>query len=750
MHAMASTRLDRQYGSEADWTCSSEMSARSPQSSIPSPNVDAAQTSPKEASTRWPMVRTLTSSTRYPSTPPSSSTRATPRCVARQMKRNLFRHRTCMCGSAAATTPDVIRSVYSSKPKYPMYVISVRDFLSLSEFLPHQKLKEDGLLHRWSEDMRGRVIFVSHEWLGNNHPDPSGEQCAALRSLLERLMNGSIRHVESHWKEQVILSNNMVVDAETWKDALPHMYIWLDFMSVPQPSAVRRCGQKVQDRSDSDHRLGEASGLQRDSSPTAELVVRLTHSLQKAVSSIHAYVRCSDLFLVLVPVSRHADRELTCNYSTWRSRGWCRLELQAATLRAGETPVMVCPGAKSTPYFAYPWDVWQLSAGEGEYTCCRLGHQLVTSDGEVQHIPCDRVQIGAVLRELLDIELKHLRVTGQMERMRWLTCMRHLVLTGLPSSVDDATVSRSAVTAVSPLQRLQQSLCWTDDDDSVARKSGRSLLMYAVVSDNLEATRSLTQKGCAPLLDLEMQEADFSFGELLLTPLMAAMAFSRFEVVEALLDAGACPHKCSTEAATRGRDVVMFAAFFARVDNIRKWMARFPDWDINRRDTIGGCTALSAAVVLGPGGSRTLATVSALLELRADPECWVYQGSNSLVGMACNYNACPGAIRMLIKAGANVNHQVESRTLKWRALLKTARTATHLGTSSAILREMGQWAGNTPLMTAARWGKVEEMRILLEMRADASLRNRQGKTALDFAKDVCGGGLLLDIQEMLQ
>jgi len=368
----------------------------------------------------------------------------------------------------------------------------------------------------------------------------------------------------------------------------------------------------------------------------------------------------------------------------------------------------------------------------------------------VQHIPCDRVQIGAVLRELLDIELKHLRVTGQMERMRWLTCMQHQVLMGLPSSIDDATASRSTAAAASPLQRLQQSLWWTANDDSVARTSGRSLLMYAALSDDLEATRSLTKEGCALWLDLEMQQADFSFGELVLTPVMAAMAFSRFEVVEALLDAGACPHKCSTEAATRGRDVVMFAAFFARVDNIRKWMARFPDWDINRRDTIGGCTALSAAVVLGPGGSRTLATVSALLELRADPECWVYQGSNSLVGMACNYNACPGAIRMLIKAGANVNHQVESRTLKWRALLKTARTATHLGTSSAILREMGQWAGNTPLMTAARWGKVEEMRILLEMRADASLRNRQGKTALDFAKDVCGGGLLLDIQEMLQ
>jgi len=105
---------------------------------------------------------------------------------------------------------------------------------------------------------------------------------------------------------------------------------------------------------------------------------------------------------------------------------------------------------------------------------------------------------------------------------------------------------------------------------------------------------------------------------------------------------------------------------------------------------------------------------------------------------------------MLVEAGANVNHQTQCRTLKWRALLKMARAATHLGTSSAIFREMGQWAGNTPLMTAARWGKVEEMRILLEMRADASLRNHQAKTALDFAREVCGAGLLLDIQEMLQ
>lgn len=43
--------------------------------------------------------------------------------------------------------------------------------------------------------------------------------------------------------------------------------------------------------------------------------------------------------------------------------------------------------------------------------------------------------------------------------------------------------------------------------------------------------------------------------------------------------------------------------------------------------------------------------------------------------------------------------------------------------------------GNTALILAATWGHPELVKLLLKIGADASIRNRHGKTALDLAKD---------------
>ena len=42
--------------------------------------------------------------------------------------------------------------------------------------------------------------------------------------------------------------------------------------------------------------------------------------------------------------------------------------------------------------------------------------------------------------------------------------------------------------------------------------------------------------------------------------------------------------------------------------------------------------------------------------------------------------------------------------------------------------------GEIPVMVAARTGKVAEIQELLAAAADPTLRNRQGSTALDFAR----------------
>ena len=77
-----------------------------------------------------------------------------------------------------------------------MYVIAVQDLLRLRTLEPHQTMVLKGLVREWEALMHGRVIFVSHEWLGWNHADQRGEQLATLQRVLERLCKGEVAKVE--------------------------------------------------------------------------------------------------------------------------------------------------------------------------------------------------------------------------------------------------------------------------------------------------------------------------------------------------------------------------------------------------------------------------------------------------------------------------------------------------------------------------------------------------------------------------
>lgn len=128
--------------------------------------------------------------------------------------------------------------------KYPMWVMSIADFLELSQ-LPdaHLQLTTNGILAQQLEASRGSdrgrwtksffplaifvcladfsinfyllllfsdchccwypgmlrqhesgffTIFVSHRWSSWSHPDPSGEKLAILQRMLQNLMDGSL------------------------------------------------------------------------------------------------------------------------------------------------------------------------------------------------------------------------------------------------------------------------------------------------------------------------------------------------------------------------------------------------------------------------------------------------------------------------------------------------------------------------------------------------------------------------------
>eukprot|EP00439_Symbiodinium_sp_Y106_P002287 s9104_g1.t1 len=62
---------------------------------------------------------------------------------------------------------------------YPMWVVAMEDLLQMHGVPPsHQELKDAGLLVECKPSFHS--VFVSHQWLGKNHPDEKGSHSPAL------------------------------------------------------------------------------------------------------------------------------------------------------------------------------------------------------------------------------------------------------------------------------------------------------------------------------------------------------------------------------------------------------------------------------------------------------------------------------------------------------------------------------------------------------------------------------------------
>ena len=270
------------------------------------------------------------------------------------------------------------------------------------------------------------------------------------------------------------------------------------------------------------------------------------------------------------------------------------------------------------------------------------------------------------------------------------------------------------------------------------------------MNDNVEAVLELAEEAAAnksegssnePNNALRVHRPDL-FGVFLkgVTALHAAAFVGSWPLVEALLEMGANP----MIKAGNGMDVLMAMSTFGRAGNIRRWIERFPSWNLSRRATAsGGLTALSIAMGIGP---NKLEAVKALVEAGADPLALVSDaGGIVLHTVANNKDADEELVRYVLElpgVRALINKPHRARTFKWKVIRLAARLFVKLGTKKALLLEISEWSDITPLMFAARSGNAAAMKVLVEKSvkkggADTQRRNVRGQTALDML----GGGV---------
>lgn len=597
---------------------------------------------------------------------------------------------------------------------YPMYVARAQDFLRLPRLLPHDELLSRGSLvkRQLGGNCGGKVIMVSHQWLSFSEPDPEDEHFKALCELLRRFIRGEITKVDVWWLHKTVLQSKTV---ECKKSAVlctsdtvwSEVNLWMDYMSTPQVGPT--------------------------SSPKA------VRAAAKAVKSIPAYVEQCDLMVVVAPVSSHKDTGELCSFSSWRARGWCRAELVCSVLARQQIRTLVCTGQKATPFLMHPCEAHRLVVGKGEFSCCKMGHQ-------VNGVPlaCDKEKVAQVLDRMMQAKVEFSRQERVLLDQHFYVTMRGTFLQGLPlpPQHDDKMEALTNGTVTIPescaAARLVAKLGWGAADDALAQQTGLTLVLFAALHDDPEAIQALTseQGGRRHETNVVLKEQidHLSYFFKGAGPLHIAMAHSSWSTCKAVLDGGADP-QC---AMANGMDPLFTGCCKGNLPNVTAWLQHFPGWLCDRVEPGMGLNALLLSALVGV--AEVGPVIRLMLDAKASANNEEFWGGQSalLCCLAQNENANCDAARLLLQEGQGVNARFRPQNRTWKMMLGVMRLASKVDNSTCT-RAFANLEDSTPLHFAAKRGDVALVNLLMAHGADAGAKNKQGRTALGVATHFFGG-----------
>ena len=108
--------------------------------------------------------------------------------------------------------------------------LPVQTLFQMTEMQTHEDLMAAGKLYEFDEEM-GNAMFVSHQWVTSEHPDPEMEQLGVLQQALQNLLAGrsqvSRAPAEELWMSRLRCPTMSDFNARA-------LYLWYDYFSCPQ------------------------------------------------------------------------------------------------------------------------------------------------------------------------------------------------------------------------------------------------------------------------------------------------------------------------------------------------------------------------------------------------------------------------------------------------------------------------------------------------------------------------------------
>ncbi len=265
------------------------------------------------------------------------------------------------------------------------------------------------------------------------------------------------------------------------------------------------------------------------------------------------------------------------------------------------------------------------------------------------------------------------------------------------------------------------------------------MLFWAVLADDLSSVREMLRTEMKDIINRGLTQGHPELSLFAkMTPLMMAMGFARWGVVEALLEAGANPFSTDKD----GHDALMTAAMYGENEkNIRGWLKKYPQWSLERREATVGMTALHFAAA---GGANKAKVVEALLVHGANPFTLTHAGVNLVACVAINPDSSPdlmqwilhysnGKLLPLLKLGSY------PRAMQWRIIFSITQVLARVGVRRKLVQEIATFEGRTPLHTAGFNGHLAIYDVLVRNGAPLDARTAQGLTPLQLTGKRHGG-----------
>ena len=122
-------------------------------------------------------------------------------------------------------------SQMASSMPFPMYTVALEDALKMTAVEPHEMLKEKALLVEFEKTL-GKAVFLSHQWAGKNHPDPTFAQFSVFQDAMRNILSDHFHHIQLDVATETVVPEAKPLSTQEFR--LAKLFIWYDYFSCPQ------------------------------------------------------------------------------------------------------------------------------------------------------------------------------------------------------------------------------------------------------------------------------------------------------------------------------------------------------------------------------------------------------------------------------------------------------------------------------------------------------------------------------------